>query len=278
VSENDAEILAARLLAGELPPAEARQLQERIEADPTARAALARLQATVSAMKLWRDNQPRQPLPTASRRQRLWLAPLAAAAALLLAVGLYWTFSTGRQTPVGDGGFGRGNGSQTAGVWAQDEFAFLLGKGKGSMPTRGGTGMDGGLGARPPGEGGPVGAPGSLKGSKPEVLHAPLRKQVDFDFRLPPELPQGYRLAEGTALSRQQLRLSYAADGRSLLVYLKPSAGPDEPAQVLAAGTASQPPLFAARRDGLGIAMQGPVDRAFVEACVKEFVPVKSKP
>ncbi|MGE3807049.1 MAG: anti-sigma factor [Gemmataceae bacterium] len=285
--ESEANRLASELLAGDLTPEEEQSLRARIEADPEARAALERMQATVAALRAWPESLPKVAIPERRRRKlRPWLVlgPVAAAAAIFLAI--QFSFQPpdnvpNMMPPPGGGLQGGGRVGRAPKVdpgWAEHEFAFLIPKEKPGGKDRGGNPKDKFGGGGPPGggttggegggpDGGPPGSLGGPQGSKGGAN--PYRKLVDFDFDLPEKLPGDFKLKEGEVVAKDVLRLSYVSGMRLLRVYLKKSEGPHAPVDPMLKGK-----ILAARRDGLALAVEGAeLEFALVEACLKLFVP-----
>jgi hypothetical protein len=266
VTHDDADRLAAEWLTGELPPAEAEALRRRIDADPAARQALARLEAACAALRQWREGFDRLPPPTLPhirRRPRAWTF-VAAAAAVLLVAGSAWFFLAPRPTRPPEGGV------PAPRDWAADEFGGLIVDDADPEPApelrlRLGVPHDRGMGG-PGGKGGPP--------DDPTPVLRQFARQFDFAFRVPAALPGEYELDRGQPLSPTAARLIYSADGKRTFVYVKASPGPDEaPRQ-----SAGPDRVWTTRRGGVAVAVAGPLpDRESFELLVALFLPEEPK-
>jgi hypothetical protein len=244
VADDDPDKLAAELLAGELPPTEAETLRRRIDADPAARDALARMEAAVEALHSWRatfDHLPPPPIPRPRRRSLFRFWPAAAAAVLAVGLLVLWLVPRQKEPPADD--------------WARAEFAGLVG----DEPEPGRV-HELPMPAVPRPErrmGGPGGPDGGAAEEAKDVLRR-FAAQFDFAFRVPAGLPDGYVLQRGQPLSEKAVRLTYEGDGKRRHVYVKASPGPDEAPRRSELPGAPVRTLWTTRRAGLAVAADGP--------------------
>jgi hypothetical protein len=267
VTHDDPERLAAEWLTGELPPAEAEALRRRIDADPAARDALARLEAARAALRRWRATFARLPPPPLPRPRprRRFIVIVATAAAVLLAALAVWRWLAPTPPPTRPDG-----GGPPPADWAADEFTGVIADEPAPGPTaelalRLGVPHERGMG-------GPPGGDGGRQGEAAPVLRQ-FALQFQFAFRVPAELPGGYTLDRGQPLSPTAARLTYSADDKRMQVCVKASPGPDEAPRRAPAGPGGRA-VWVARRGGVAVAIDGPVaDREAFESLAALFLP-----
>ena len=285
------ERLAAAAVLGLVEPRDDAAVRDRVRADPAVAPLVREMRQTLGALRLWQTGLESLPAPAMPevRRPPVLRIGLAAAAAVVLAVGA--------GAIVRLAGRGRTPALQTELAWTAGPIESVPGLKELKVPVRAapplmvgaGGGPRGGatFGAPPPGarpaEGAPsTGGPrlGGGQGAKGGALPpgaAPVKpefaafaNQFAFAFRVPERLPGGCRLAAGTPVAADRLRLLYRLAEEELAVFLARSNGPDAAFGPLVVDGRT---LTAGRRAGVLIAFDGPLpEKTAPEALVDLFL------